>query len=87
MAVLSTAGVSDRDERDAQAESADGQPGGRGRRQADPVGTVLGLWEIVNNLTRLRPTKRERYRVTIFGSARVEPGTASTTRPDAWRRA
>jgi hypothetical protein len=39
------------------------------------VGTVLGLWEIVNNLTRLRPSKRERYRVTIFGSARARPGT------------
>jgi uncharacterized protein (TIGR00730 family) len=39
------------------------------------VGTILGLWEIVNNLTRLRPSKRERYRVTIFGSARAQPGT------------
>ena len=39
------------------------------------VGTVLGLWDIVNNLSRLRPSKRERYRVTIFGSARAEPGT------------
>jgi hypothetical protein len=39
------------------------------------VGTILGLWEIVNNLTRLRPSTRERYRVTIFGSARAEPGT------------
>jgi uncharacterized protein (TIGR00730 family) len=39
------------------------------------VGTILGLWEIVNGLTRLRPSKRERYRVTIFGSARAEPGT------------
>ena len=35
--------------------------------------SVLGLWDTVNNLTRLRPTKRDRYRVTIFGSARVEP--------------
>jgi uncharacterized protein (TIGR00730 family) len=35
--------------------------------------SVLGLWDTVNNLTRLRPTKRERYRVTIFGSARIEP--------------
>lgn len=35
--------------------------------------SILGLWETVNNLTRLRPTKRERYRVTIFGSARVDP--------------
>ena len=35
---------------------------------------VFGLWSIVNNLTRLRPSKRERYRVTIFGSARTKPG-------------
>jgi uncharacterized protein (TIGR00730 family) len=33
--------------------------------------SVLNLWEVVNNLTRLRPTARQRYRVTIFGSARV----------------
>jgi uncharacterized protein (TIGR00730 family) len=35
--------------------------------------SVLGLWDTVNELTRLRPTKRDRYRVTIFGSARVDP--------------
>ena len=35
---------------------------------------VLGLWEVVNNLTRLRPTRRGRYRVTIFGSARTDTG-------------
>ncbi|RZM76165.1 LOG family protein [Leptolyngbya iicbica LK] len=34
--------------------------------------SVLGLWEVVNNLTRIRPTKRDRYRVTIFGSARMQ---------------
>jgi uncharacterized protein (TIGR00730 family) len=39
------------------------------------VSAVFGLWDIVNNLSRLRPTKRERYRVTIFGSARAKPGT------------
>lgn len=39
------------------------------------VSTVFRLWDIVNNLTRLRPSKRERYRVTIFGSARAKPGT------------
>src|SRR5262245_45855563 len=39
------------------------------------VSTVLGLWDVVNNLTRIRPSKRERYRVTIFGSARAQPGT------------
>jgi uncharacterized protein (TIGR00730 family) len=33
---------------------------------------VFGLWDTVNSLTRLRPTKRDRYRVTIFGSARVD---------------
>jgi uncharacterized protein (TIGR00730 family) len=39
------------------------------------VNTLFGLWDIVNNLTRLRPSKRERFRVTIFGSARAKPGT------------
>ncbi len=36
---------------------------------------VFGLWDVVNNLSRLRPSKRERYRVTIFGSARAQPGS------------
>src|SRR5262245_54388065 len=39
------------------------------------VNSVLGLWDVVNNLTRLRPSRRDRYRVTIFGSARARPGT------------
>jgi uncharacterized protein (TIGR00730 family) len=39
------------------------------------VDTVFGLWSLVNNLTRLRPTQPERYRVTLFGSARAKPGT------------
>ena len=39
------------------------------------VESVLGLWDVVNNLTRLAPTRRERYRVTIFGSARAQPGS------------
>ncbi|MBX3464153.1 MAG: LOG family protein [Planctomycetes bacterium] len=33
---------------------------------------VLGLWDVVNDLTRLRPSRREGYRVSIFGSARVD---------------
>jgi uncharacterized protein (TIGR00730 family) len=37
--------------------------------------SVLRIWEVVNNLTRLRPTKRDRYWTTIFGSARVQPDT------------
>ena len=36
---------------------------------------VTGLWEVVNDLTRLRRTTRQNYRVTIFGSARLKPGT------------
>src|SRR5512140_53330 len=39
------------------------------------VNSVLGLWDVVNNLTRLKPSKHDRYRVTIFGSARVQAGT------------
>ena len=35
--------------------------------------SLFGLWDTVNTLTRLRPTRRDRYRVSIFGSARVEP--------------
>ena len=38
------------------------------------VDTLSGLWSTVNNLTRLRPSRRERYRVTVFGSARTHPG-------------
>jgi uncharacterized protein (TIGR00730 family) len=39
------------------------------------VDSVLGLWDVVNNLTRLRPSRPDRYRVTIFGSARAKPGS------------
>lgn len=41
------------------------------------IESVLGLWDVVNNLTRLRPSRKERYRVTIFGSARAKPGTVA----------
>jgi uncharacterized protein (TIGR00730 family) len=37
--------------------------------------TILDLWKVVNTLTRLRPSKHERYRVAIFGSARAQRGT------------
>ena len=37
--------------------------------------SVTGLWEVVNELTRLRRTTRQNYRVTIFGSARLRPGS------------
>jgi hypothetical protein len=39
------------------------------------LSAVLGLWDVVNNLTQLRPSRRDRYRVTIFGSARAQPGS------------
>jgi len=39
------------------------------------VESVLSLWDVVNGLTRLRPSRRDRYRVTIFGSARLQPGS------------
>lgn len=38
----------------------------------DLVGkSIMNLWDVVNDLTRLRPSQRERYRVTVFGSARI----------------
>ena len=41
------------------------------------IDSVLGLWDVVNNLTRLKPSQHDRYRVTIFGSARAKPGTVA----------
>ena len=43
------------------------------------TGTVFDLWKVVNNLTRLKPTRRDSYRVTIFGSARATPGSLAYT--------
>jgi uncharacterized protein (TIGR00730 family) len=37
--------------------------------------SVFGLWDVVNNLTRIEPPRRDRFRVSIFGSARVQPGS------------
>jgi predicted nucleotidyltransferase len=33
--------------------------------------SVQELWDVVNKLRRLRRTRREDFRVTIFGSARI----------------
>ena len=41
------------------------------------VGTVLGLWEIVNNLTRLRPSKQ---RALPGDDLRLGPGQAGDVR-------
>jgi len=35
---------------------------------------LSSLWTVANKLSRLRPERRERYSVTIFGSARILPG-------------
>jgi uncharacterized protein (TIGR00730 family) len=50
----------------------------------DPEGTlqvvkqaVVQLWEVINGLTSLRPPKRKRYRVTIFGSARIKKNSST----------
>ena len=32
---------------------------------------ILSLWQVVNGLSSIEPPRRERYRVTIFGSARL----------------
>ncbi len=32
------------------------------------------VWSVANALSRLRPSRRERFTVTIFGSARIKPG-------------
>ncbi len=32
------------------------------------------LWQVVNELSRIRPPLQRHFRVTIFGSARVKPG-------------
>lgn len=39
------------------------------------INSVFDLWKVVNNLTRLRQTKRSHYCVSIFGSARAKPGS------------
>lgn len=57
----------------------DGQEKSQSPSFSDPEATlkvvkqaVLELWEVINALTSLRPPKRERFRVTIFGSARIK---------------
>src|SRR5262245_61707930 len=39
------------------------------------VDSIFGLWDVVNDLTRIEPPRRERFRVSIFGSARLQPGS------------
>lgn len=37
---------------------------------------LVSLWDVVNELARIRPPKPKYYRVTIFGSSRMQPGDA-----------
>ncbi len=37
--------------------------------------TILSLWDTVNKLSSIQPPRRERYRVTLFGSARIQSDT------------
>lgn len=48
------------------------------------VNSILGLWDVVNNLTRLRPSRRDRYRVTILGSAQAKAGTFGYEETKRW---
>lgn len=36
---------------------------------------ILSLWDTVNKLSSIQPPRRERYSVTLFGSARIQPDT------------
>ena len=63
------------DRKAAEASSAEVSLADEERVKEVLVNSVLSLWDAVNNLTRLRPSRRDRYRVTIFGSARVQPGS------------
>ncbi|MBW2526556.1 MAG: LOG family protein [Deltaproteobacteria bacterium] len=35
---------------------------------------LRNLWSVANDLSRIKPTRPSAYRVSIFGSARIEPG-------------
>lgn len=35
---------------------------------------LTNLWSVANQLSRIRPARRERYSVTVFGSSRIQPG-------------
>ena len=36
------------------------------------IDALFSLWSTANNLSRLRPSAKDRYRVTVFGSARTQ---------------
>lgn len=38
--------------------------------------SLQSLWQVVNHLAQIKPLPPERFRVTVFGSARIKPGQA-----------
>jgi len=36
---------------------------------------ILGLWDVISGLSSIQPPRSDRYRVTIFGSARIQSGS------------
>jgi len=36
--------------------------------------SLQSLWQVVNNLSQIKPTRPKRFRATVFGSARIKPG-------------
>lgn len=63
------------DEDQGRAESQTVHMGNENAVREIIADAMLGLWDVVNNLARLRPARHDRYRVTLFGSARARPGT------------
>src|SRR5207247_2825041 len=49
------------------------------------VGAVLGLWDVVGNLTRLRPSRRERYRWRAGPHEGRHEGAAEAGAPERTR--
>jgi uncharacterized protein (TIGR00730 family) len=59
--------------------ASDGEDGIVRLSDEEPVRQILvdalfSLWSTANSLSRIRPTTKDRYRVTVFGSARTEAG-------------
>jgi hypothetical protein len=48
--------------------------------------SIMGLWDVVNNLTGLRPSQRERYRVTFLGLLGLLKIIGSMPRCATWPR-
>jgi len=42
---------------------------------------IYQLWETINDLDQIQPERVEHYRVSVFGSSRIQRGDPITTRP------